>query len=336
MQWALTRRRIKSTEVQQTLHKHQVSIHAQSTLWLSKAQAVNHYRLQCHGGVPITVESLEKRTIFSLAEYSPNERKALLSMQPPPASSGSRWLLLKHASSDSSTVVWSAATLKQYFQASLFSPMEETSPQALLVDAGVALPSSPSRTVFLFNAQETSNPFLVDDTLHHTHYITGAPFPHILASALSTLWSQFGYTSLSWVPADEMLHLDGITLKKGEEPHQVFDLEPVDLVHIHQINSEKQKEILHAAPRWALLRSLNRPVIFFKGRWLTWRQMNLSEDMRVKAGGAVAPNRRLEGVAANTHQIWLSCDDNTLLTGLPQRRHIVHRRYFYNSSQFLL
>ncbi|ORC89097.1 uncharacterized protein TM35_000131010 [Trypanosoma theileri] len=336
MRWALTRQRINSAEVQQILQRHQDSIHAQSTLWLSKAQVRDYYRIQCRGGVTIDAEGFKGRSIFCISEYSSNERRRLLSIQSPPVNRDDKWLLLTTAGSSSTSLTWTPATLEEYFYASLFACGEGMSNETLLVDAKVALPSSPSRTISLFNAQETSNPFLIDEALQHTHLITGKPFSHTISSALSTLWSQFGYISLKWIPHDEICNLQGIAVSPGEEPHRVYDLEPVDLVHFTQTDDEYQKNILHSIPRWALLQSLKSPIILFGTRCLTWRQMNLDMDIKGNRCTTTTLNPQLRGFPTSQHDIWIHCDHNLLYSGAPQRRHIVHRKLFYNSSQLLV
>ncbi|EKF26814.1 hypothetical protein MOQ_009478 [Trypanosoma cruzi marinkellei] len=341
MQWALTRDRIASSALQQTLHKHQKHINAQSALWLSRTQAWGYYRLQCRGGIPVRADTLGERSIFYFTEYTLRERHALLNMHSLPMNKLSKWMLLTSAAGG--PPAWTAATLEQYTQASFFAFGENTSETDLLVDATVAVPSSPSHTVIIFNAQETSNPFLIDDTLQHTHFVTGAPFSHVVGSSLSTVWSQFGYTSLKWLPASERNDVKDITVQPGQEPHRVFDLEPVDLVHLCQISNEHQKVILQTVPRWVLLRSLRVPLVLFRGRWLTRRQMNLDEDLKIKRDRAKTDTLKVPErpfsmntwPAEHPYELWLWCDDSFSYTGLPQRRHIIHNRFFYNSSQLV-
>ncbi|RNC57198.1 hypothetical protein TcCL_ESM05192 [Trypanosoma cruzi] len=341
MQWALTRDRIASSELQQTLHKHQKHIHAQSALWLSRTQAWSYYRLQCRGGFPVKADILGERSIFYFTEYTLREQRALLHMHSLPMNKMNKWMLLTGAAGG--PPAWTAATLEQYTQASLFASGENTSETALLVDATVAVPSSPSHTVIIFNAQETSNPFLIDDTLQHTHFVTGASFSHVVGSSLSTVWSQFGYTSLKWLPASERNDFKHIAVLPGQEPHRVFDLEPVVLVHLSQTSNEHQKTILQAVPRWVLLRSLRVPLVFFGGRWLTGRQMNLDEDLKIKRDRATADMLKVpeRPFSMNTlpeelpYELWLWYDDSFPYTGFPQRRHIIHNRFFYNSSQLV-
>ncbi|ESL08316.1 hypothetical protein TRSC58_03983 [Trypanosoma rangeli SC58] len=340
MRWALTRHRVKPSELQRELHRHRQEISAQSTLWLSRAQARDHYRLHSRGGISVKADLFGERNIFYLTEYTSHERKTLLMMQPLPVKNMSRWMLL--TTSASGFLSWKAATLDQYARASLFASEENVSETVLLVDAKVAVPSSPSQSAFVLNAQETSNPFLIDDALQHTHFATGAPFPHVVGSSLSTVWSQFGYTSLKWLLESDVNDLQGgISVLPGQTPHRVVDFKPVDLVHLRQTSHEHQQTTLHSTPRWVLLRSLKEPLIFSEGRWLTWREMNLDENLKTRRDRVTTDMWRAlhRPLSFNTpsaelpYQLWYPCDHTFIYTGLPRRRYIVYTTFFYNSSQ---
>ncbi|RNF05587.1 hypothetical protein TraAM80_04413 [Trypanosoma rangeli] len=340
MRWALTRHRIKPPELLRALHRYRQVISAQSALWLSRTQARAYYRLQCHGGISVKADLFGERNIFYLMEYTSRERKTLLMMQPLPVKNVNRWMLL--TTSASGSLSWTAATLDQYAHASLFASGENIFETVLLVDAKVAVPSSPSQSAFVLNAQETSNPFLIDDSLHHTHFATGAPFSHVVGSSLSTLWSQFRYTSLKWLPESGMNDIKGgISVLSGQTPHRVFHFEPVDLVHLRQTSHEYQQATLHSTPRWALLRSLKETLIFSEGRWLTWREMNLDEDLKTRRDRVTTDMLRAPHLpfsfntlsAGLPYQLWCPCDHTFIYTGLPRRRYIVYTMFFYNSSQ---
>ncbi|CBH11047.1 hypothetical protein, conserved [Trypanosoma brucei gambiense DAL972] len=334
MRWAFSRGRITSTELLQLLQKHQENIDAQSVFWLSEAQAKYHYRLQCRGGVEVPRDMLPRPAVYSIIDYSPSERRSLLQSLPLLAIRDHKWLLLTKNCMGSEPFAWKAATLEQYVGALLTSPASEANfDGTLLVDASVAVPSRPQPSVQLFNAQETSNPFLADDSLRHTHLITGKPFPHGVSSALSTLWSQFSYTSMRWLPIDDddATNLDSLTLNCNQEPHAVFDPEPVQLVCIGQLVEEEQASILHSAPRWVLEHSLKRPIILSNGKWMTWRKMELDEDVRLPCTATARWRSKCQ--PPPQHQIWLRITNNIHHTGAPLQRCIMHRRLFYNSSQ---
>ncbi|CCD12079.1 unnamed protein product [Trypanosoma congolense IL3000] len=331
MRWSISRNRIKCPKLKQLLQQHKEIIDAESVLWLSRAQARCHYRLHCRGGLKVPRDVFPTPGVYSLNEYSRQERRNLLRLLAPPTDMCHKWLLLTR---NCAGLTWEPATVEQYAEALLASPATDSHfDGTLLIDAAVAVPSHPQREVLIFNAQEISNPFLIDSSLQHKHFTTGQAFSHGVGSSLSTIWSQFSYTSMRWLPSDDAEQLTGVSPKSGQSPHSVLDPEPIRLFHLEQITEEARAAILRAAPRWVMTQSLTKSVILSGGRWLTWRRMELNDDVGPRHASRGRRGEQTRDLPLLRHGIWLHDTDNTPYAGAPLRRYRMRQRLFYNSSQ---
>ncbi|KAH8613602.1 hypothetical protein ERJ75_000765000 [Trypanosoma vivax] len=330
MKWATTKSRIAPTVLQEFLHMRQQSIGAQSTLWLSKSQAQLCYRLRCREGVTVNAELFERRTAFSLAEFDQSEKKRLVRLITPPSDHKRIWILT-YTDTNCRKLHWLEASEEQQFEAQLYTPeTNNITHTTQIIDAKVATPAKPTTALTILNAQETSNPFVVDETLKHTNLVTGKALENGVSNSLSTIWSQYAYTSLQWIPIEDVQKCKNIIPIPGQEPHTVYEYEPQYFVHLNQVNEQQKIQLLCTAPRWVIIRSLKKAVIHCGERWFTWRKMGLNEDLWARRG-------RVSGVYGGTpqHEIWVRCDHEFGYTGTPHRRHRVRRRLFYNSSQLV-
>ncbi|CAD2220828.1 hypothetical protein AGDE_11439 [Angomonas deanei] len=173
----------------------------------------------------------------------------------------------------------------------------------------------------LYNAQQCSNPFIVDSTLEHMDYLTKGPLPESVGSGLTTVASQFNYTSLYWKEVKAADQSAGPTAA----PHCIMTLEGIDLVHVSQLSVEQQKKLLTTISRHVLMGSLKTPFIYCHRRWLLSKKVALTEPVgRDDIPLADARDQPL---------LWVDTSLVESYEGAPIQRYRQVKRFYYNSSQ---
>jgi hypothetical protein len=329
MMWALNAAPIRSPEAQQLLRRYKHCNKFQSNLWLLPRH------LKLFGVRALYPPQLLLPTNELLAAplravplslLSPSTKRRILSDHPPPTVPSGRFILLERSPA---VTRWRLATVEECFDAAFPQSGVGCGHSHLLCEPSFTECLSLPTEVAVLNAQETSNPFLVDPLLCHRSLVTGDTFQTSISSALTTVAAQFGYTSLNWVEA-RLVEEAGLRACASAAPHVVNYTESLRVVHVSQLPMSRQEELVDAVPRYVLTRSTRTSFVYLHGCWrpesaigLTAR-LQRSKIPQLDDGELVPPMRLL---------LWAAVTANDAYVGpVMERERNVHCR-FYNAQQ---
>eukprot|EP00796_Vickermania_ingenoplastis_P009726 gene9726-6814_t len=209
-------------------------------------------------------------------------RKSIVFSTPPPAA-------LKATSLDiqpTGRLYWRPATAEEVLDASLNSTDNQ---ESILLCSSKAVPLSNScksvtnSTLSLFNAQQSNNPFALDESLRHSDLLTHKELPSAYWSGLTTVAAQFHYTSFRWLQASALKQPGCIyQVKEGQMPHTLVAEEEVQLLHVFQLSPSRQAKLLARTPRFVLLRGLEKAFVRYDRWWKTASRLCLQGRLSQK------------------------------------------------------
>lgn len=236
---------------------------------------------------------------------------------------------------------WRDATEEEVLDASLWAP-DDAEQHLLCCDAVEAFPRHtvpPVAFLSVFNAQQSSNPFFLDPTLHHIDLSTNMPFPASLRSGLTTLASQFKYQTFRWMPAEKVkageVNKYGMQPRPMEAPHTVLVEEGLSLVHVSQLPSVRQAALLARTPRFVLLDGFEKPFIRKDGRWTSPFKLHLQERLRQKDVPRKLSHGGRDTSAPSTvlPLLWVCAEEEEQFIGAPLLKHRTRVVKVFHASQ---
>lgn len=329
--WALTSRPIESAEALQLLHRYKSAHSLQSNQWLLPRHLAMfgvrplfppQLALPTNGVVRLPLSAVP----FAAMPASARQR-ALLSAPPPFVQPGA-CLVLERAATG---LRWRRASLQECFDAAFVRSDAPLTHPHLLCDPALAPNVALGEAVPVFNAQETNNAFLVDDDLIHRHLLTGAPLPHSIGSALTTIAAQFHYTSFDWVE-QHVAPSASLAPHPGATPHLVHCAETLQLAHISQMPTDAQSHLVDAAPRSVIVKGASAPFIFHSGRWRHLNQMGVTRRL----GRSDIPGRDEASLNALQPLLWVVVEASAAVPGLTTQVERSLYRRFFNAQQLRL
>ncbi|KAG5504497.1 hypothetical protein JKF63_04949 [Porcisia hertigi] len=326
--WALTSRPINNTEALQILERYRSQNALQSNQWLlPRHLAFFSVRPLYPTQLVLPSSSVIQLPLcaipFSILPLS--RKRKILSTHPPPSTPPGSCLFLESAGADKS---WRLASLSECFDAAFVRSSSPLSHQHLLCAADSVDSVTVDEEVTVFNAQETSNPFLVDVDLVHRNLFTKMALQHSLGSALTTIAAQFGYTSLDWVEETKAA-AEGLRVRVGAAPHLVNCYETLRVVHISQLPSETQERLVSAIPRVVLIKSMSVSFVYYESHWHHHKLLKMLYPLQHRD----VPCGETPQMQVLQPLLWIAVDEAMTFCGTVvecERR--IHRRY-YNSQQ---
>ncbi|KAG5463827.1 hypothetical protein LSCM1_08293 [Leishmania martiniquensis] len=326
--WALTSRPIQNAEALQLMEYYKKRNALQSNKWLLPRHLASlAVRPRYPAQLVLPADSVIQPPLRAVPFFSlPSSRKRdILDLFPPPYSPLGSCLFLECIGA---SMRWRPASTLECFDAAFVYSDSLSSRQHLLCTPDCAPSVTLPEEVTVYNAQETTNPFLVDDDLVHRSLLDGRTFQHNIASSLTTIAAQFNYTSFDWVEAAE-ISAAGLRVCAGASPHLVNSAETLRMVHISQLPSKQQKELVNAMPRFTLIKSMSVTFIFQKKRWYHHKSMQLRHPLLRRD----VPCCTTSQLQALQPLLWVAVDLNVDFPGVvTERERLIHRLY-YNSQQ---
>lgn len=326
--WALNGAPIQNTEALQLLDRYKQRSGFQSSLWLlPRHLTLFNVRPLYPPQVMLPVCSLLPRppcaVPFSLLR--PSAQRGILGDFPPPTVPPGRFLFIER---NPAGTRWRTATLAECFEAAFAQGGSSYGHARLLCEPNFTELSAVPGEVGVLNAQETSNPFLVDCSLCHRSLMTGAAFEDSVSSALTTIAAQFRYTSFNWVEAS-VVETSGLRVRPSAVPHLVNSAGVLRVVHVSQLPLSRQELLVDSVPRRVMLKSMRTSFVLLHGHWRPEFALELTQRLRIADIPPVD-----EGEArAMPLLLWVAVTPAEAFSGeVTERERSIHRR-FYNAQQ---
>ncbi|CAM36687.1 conserved hypothetical protein [Leishmania braziliensis MHOM/BR/75/M2904] len=329
--WALTSRPIYSTEALQLMERYKVHNALQSNRWLlPRHLPLFAVRPLYPAQLVLPTSSVIQLPLCAVPFCSlPTWRKReILSLYPPPSTPPGSCLFLDSSGSDTR---WRPASMSECFDAAFVRSDSPASHQHLLCAADCAAGGTFAEEVTVLNAQETNNPFLVDADLTHRNLLDKVAFQHSIGSSLTTIAAQFRYTSFDWVEVTAVAAA-GLRVCANAEPHLVSCADELRVVHISQLPSQRQEELVAAIPRQILIKSMAFSYVFYHKRWRYHKLMGLTSPLLHRH----IPCCGTPQAQALQPLLWIAVDQNMEFHGTVTKRERRLPRRFYNSQQLEL
>ncbi|KPI87120.1 hypothetical protein ABL78_3773 [Leptomonas seymouri] len=326
--WALNATPIQGQEALQLLTRYSKQNGFKSVMWLLPQHlALLGVRALCPAQLLLPTSDLLSgppcAVPFSLLPL--RTQRGILNDYPPPIMLPGCFFLLERTPE---ATRWRSATLAECFDAAFLHRSTTCASSQLLCAPTFAAQVAVPEEVAVLNAQETSNAFLVDSSLCHRSYVTGAALQDSISSALTTIAAQFRYTSLDWVEAS-VVEKTGLRVRASATPHLVNSVETLQVVHVSQLPIERQEDMVNSVPRYVLLKSMRASFVYLHSKWRHERALELTSGLRrihiPQMEGTIEPPIQL--------LLWVavsSTDDFSGPTTVCER--IIQRR-FYNAQQ---
>ncbi|KAK7198581.1 hypothetical protein NESM_000820900 [Novymonas esmeraldas] len=326
--WAVTSRPIQSAEALQLLERYKAEHALCSNQWLLPRHAALLGVRPLHTArlvLPYSAVASSPLSAVPLAALPLDEqRRVCISHPPPPATQGTWLLLERHAGA----MRWRTSTVMESFDAA-FVRSDCILPGRRLLCAPDSIDAAlVSSEVVVLNAQETTNPYLVDTQLMHRELLSQTPFSHSTASALTTVAAQFGYTSLEWVEATKVKTAHR-RVRDGEAPHRIHMTSRLRVAHLSQLPVQQQKALVNCISRSALITSMTMSLIFHRQRW----RNQLSFGVTPKLLRDDIPC--VDGPHARSHHplLWVTVKSDEPLIGAALEREHCTQQWYFNSQQ---
>ncbi|KPA83783.1 hypothetical protein ABB37_02007 [Leptomonas pyrrhocoris] len=277
--WALNAAPIQCHEAVQLLSRYRKQNGFQSGLWLLPQHLTlfgvrELYTAQLLLPTDGLLSGPPRAVPFSLLH--PSTQRGILNDYPPAIMPAGRFAFLERSPA---TTQWRAATLMECFEAAFLQSNRSCGHMQLLCAPSFATRIAVPEEVAVLNAQETSNPFLVDASLCHRSLVTGAALQDTVSSALTTIAAQFRYTSFDWVEAG-MVEAAGLRVRPSATPHLVNSVESLQVAHVSQLPMERQEELVNLVPRYVLLKSMKLSYVYLHSRWRNAHELELTNRLR--------------------------------------------------------
>ncbi|EPY25000.1 hypothetical protein STCU_06894 [Strigomonas culicis] len=248
----------------------------------------------------------------------------ILTKSPPPIHSPRVPLIV---SKKDESFLWCKATVEEVAGCSFFQKSSLPESMSLLVSSDLCAPPRVRTDDMLevINAQQSTNPFLLDPSLEHMDWLSKEPLPPAISSGLTTTAAQYGYTSFSWLEASAARDND---IRCHGEPHKIVAMESVSLLHVSQLPLQRQRALLDITPRHVLLNAMQHPFVRSRTRWLKAKTYGITLPLR-REDLPVGAEERL------SHPLlWVECGtpqpDSAALT---RNRTVI--KFFFNASQVI-
>ncbi|CCW65046.1 unnamed protein product [Phytomonas sp. EM1] len=327
--WAIMRRPILHGETCQQLEGRRRLCDFQSNMWLlpSHLHVLKLKMRTQNSKLVLPAEHFVEAPprAFPLPQVPPGLMSTIVERVSPPTASEHLPMILD--TKDPGVYFWRLSTMDEFLDAS-FLWCEMCFPRNWLLCSSnvIAWPQSPLQPLTILNAQETTNPFLLDPLLEHVNLVDGKPLSKSLSSGLTTVAAQFGYLSFAWLEACNA----SPDVRSRATPHSVLVLERMCLLHISQLSIETQRKLMMSASRFVLLRSAISSFVYITHEgWVSESRLRLTEkiersDIPPLAEGS--PRQPLLWVADNAGDDMDESDKYLV-------RYRCSQRLFFNVSQ---
>lgn len=326
--WALHKGVIRHPAVLQKLQEWKTKHHFTSDLWLTPSQLTYFdVRLRCRARTQrLVVPSeylIERQTLsaFPLSALPAKTKAEIAEASSPPISTDRLPLIVQKGPAGGHE--WRTATLDEFMDASLYgSDFTEPRGKMLLSSSSVHVHRRLPEYVVLLNAQDTSNPFRVDDSLAHHNWLCGSVFHPSISEGLTTVAAQFSYGSYYWVLEEDL------TATPPAAPHVVQELQIIHLLHISQLPVAQQENIIAKLPCAISTKAFRTPYIYRSGRW--WGSHAAALTDRLSATDVPATQSPREPL------LWLETqNEEDFASSLIRHRRVLYRVYNLEQLQSL-
>ncbi|GET88841.1 hypothetical protein, conserved [Leishmania tarentolae] len=329
--WALTSRPIQNAEALQLMERYKAHHRLQSNRWLlPRHLPFFAVRPLYPAQLVLSTSSLIQLPLSAVPFSSlPLSRKRdIFSLCPPPSTPPGSCSFLECSGA---SMRWRPASVLECFHAAFVCSDFPSCHQHLLCAAHCAGSVTVADEVTVFNAQETTNPFLIDDDLVHRNFLTKEAYQHSIGSSLTTIAAQFRYTSFDWIEAT-VAATAGLRVCASATPHLVNCVETLRVVHISQLPHKRQQELVDDIPRLTLLKSMTISYIFYRNRWRHHRALDVKPSLLHRH----VPCCGTPQAQALQPLLWLPVDVNKEFRGSVTECKRQVRKQFYNSQQLEL
>lgn len=254
-----------------------------------------------------------------------NARRRILNDHPPPLTAPGEFALLERTPA---ATRWRPATVAECFDAAFMQSGKHVGNTHLLCEANFTACLAVPDEVGVLNVQETSNPFLLDPLLCHRDLVTGSPLDDSINSSLTTIASQFRYTSFKWVEA-AAVETAGLQICPSAKPHCVRFVTTLAVVHVSQLPAARQELLVTSVPRYALLNSTTKSYVYYGSQWRHPRVLNLLDGPEV----ADIPRTVDSEEEATPLLLWVAVTAGEKYTGAAKQCTRMMHCNFYNSEQ---
>ncbi|KAG5504881.1 hypothetical protein GH5_05512 [Leishmania sp. Ghana 2012 LV757] len=326
--WALTSQPIQNAEALQLTERYMERNALQSNKWLlPRHLALLAVRSLYPAQLVLPTSSVIQLPLCAVPFCSlpPSRKREILRLYPPPYSPPASCLFLENSGD---AMRWRSASMLECFDAAFVRSDSLSSRQYLLCAPDCATSMEVEEEVTVLNAQETNNPFLVDTDLLHRDLLKSVTFQHSIASALTTIAAQFRYTSFDWVE-EAAASAAGLRVCAGTSPHLVSCVETLRVVHISQLPSERQRELVDSVPRTTLIKSMSVSFVFYSERWRHYKSVEMTRPLVHRD----IPRSGTPEIQDLQPLLWVAVDSNMKFCGNVTERERLIRRLYYNLQQ---
>lgn len=328
MLWSFTKRRINNDAVQY-LKEHQNKFQFDSSAWLLHSHLKPLNASLQPDAAPLELPSVlfhgSPPVAFPFANLRKSIQQSVIFCSPPPAV---RTPHIVDKKPDGS-LHWRSALDHEILDASLYTQDTELSFLCSTAVEPFTLSSSttPQSTLCVFNAQQCGNPFALDSALTHTNLLTNEEFPDAFRSGLTTIASQFGYSTFRWLLATDLQRPQvGFEVLRDQQPHAVLIEEGTALLHVSELPAEQQSRLLSAAPRFVLLEGFDKPFVLMNDKWHNPVRLGFNEKLRAK--------HMPKSASSSRHPLlWVAAADQPEVSAVPLLRHRSQMVRVYHASQ---
>lgn len=326
--WALTAAPIQNNEARQLLARYQKQNGFQSNMWLLPRHLTLFgvralYPAQLLLPTRCLLSNPPRAVPFAL--LAPPTQRRILHDCPVPMVPPGRYLFLERTPA---VTRWRAATVAECFDAAFIQSNTSYGHMQLLCESNCAERLLMPEEVAVLNAQETSNPFLIDTGLCHRNLVTGATLQDAIGSVLTTIAAQFCYSSFDWVEAS-VVESAGLRVRPLATPHRVNCTEKLGVVHVSQLPMLRQEELVESIPRYVLLKSQKTSFVYLHAQWRNQSKLGLTSPLR----RSDIPPADCDGDPPVDLLLWVAVTPKDEFSGpITKRERSVYRR-FYNAQQ---